>query len=374
MKTSLPALVLSLGLLSMGGCAVTSGLQTYDLPQEGTFQTEQGTVVNVVPITQANLHEIRAVPNFTTAKQGSTNVEHLFRSSQAVGEYRLSAFDVLSIYLWAYPEITPPTNTINNTEAAKSNGYQIDASGYIELPLVGRYKAAGKTVAQINKELRNQFARYLKQPDVIVRVLSYEGKSFSVQGNVNKGGQFFLNNKPVSVYAALGMAGGVTATGDNTLIQLVRDGITYQLNPLELEKSGYSLHNLLLKAQDTIYVPSKENSKIYVMGESGKNQSLNMREQGMTLSDALGESQGINPNSASAKRIYVVRTNPHLQETTLYSLDLMSLGNFGLANQFQLNANDIIYVDATGLTRWQRVINQVVPFSNALYSFQRLGQ
>ncbi len=110
------------------------------------------------------------------------------------------------------------------------------------------------------------------------------------------------------------------------------------------------------------------------MGESGKNQALPMRDQGMTLSDALGESLGINPNSASASRIYVVRTNPNDRTTEIYHLNLMSLGDFGLANQFRLRSNDIVYVDATGLTRWQRIVNQVIPFSNALYNIDRLGQ
>ncbi|WP_228158330.1 hypothetical protein, partial [Acinetobacter baumannii] len=27
-----------------------------------------------------------------------------------------------------------------------------------------------------------------------------------------------------------------------------------------------------------------------------------------------------------------------------------------------------------GLTRWQRVVNQIIPFSNALYNIDRLGQ
>ncbi len=35
--------------------------------------------------------------------------------------------------------------------------------------------------------------------------------------------------------------------------------------------------------------------------------------------------------------------------------------------------NDVVYIDSTGLTRWQRVIGQIVPFSNAIYSFDRLG-
>lgn len=360
--------------LVVSGCAIAPGLQTHNTPEQGSFETEQGVMVNVVPVTQSNLAEISRTPTYNNPQQGSTNVAHLFSRSQGVAEYRLAPFDVLSIYLWAYPEITPPTNTINNTEAAKSNGYQLDANGFIELPLVGRYKASGKTVSQINKELRQQFSRFLTQPDVIVRVLSYEGRSFSVQGNVTRGGQFYLTNQPMSVYTALGLAGGINANGDNTTIQLIRDGVTYQLDPIKLEKSGLSLHNLLIQAKDTIYVANKENQKIYVMGESGKNQPLNLREQGMSLSDALGESLGVNSYSASAKRVYVVRSNPSTQETTLYLIDLSNLGNFGLANQFPMHRNDIVYVDATGLTRWQRVINQVLPLSNALYSFRNLGQ
>lgn len=66
----------------------------------------------------------------------------------------------------AYPEITPPTNTISNEQAIQANGYQIDQSGYIQFPIIGRYKAAGKSLSQVNRELRSQLSRYLKTPDV----------------------------------------------------------------------------------------------------------------------------------------------------------------------------------------------------------------
>ncbi len=39
-----------------------------------------------------------------------------------------------------------------------------------------------------------------------------------------------------------------------------------------------------------------------------------------------------------------------------------------------MRSNDIVYVDASGLTRWQRVINQVIPFSNVIYNIDRMGQ
>ncbi len=44
--------------LSFTGCAVTSGLQTYDLPEQGTFKTAQGAEVSVVQLTQNNIPKI----------------------------------------------------------------------------------------------------------------------------------------------------------------------------------------------------------------------------------------------------------------------------------------------------------------------------
>ena len=336
---------------ALTSCAVTSGLQTYDLPTEGVYQTELGTSVNVIKLTQDSVLAVQ--PAIHNIQQ---EYAHLFSTPHR--HYNLSPGDILSISLWAYPEISG------------SEGYQIDQSGYIHFPMIGRYKATGKSLIQVNRELRSQLSRYLKTPDVIVRVLSYQGKYYSIQGSVGKGGIYYLTDQPVSLYSALGMAGGI---GDNASINLIRQGQNYSLNTVELEKAGYSLHNLLIQPNDTIYVNARENHKIYVMGESGKNQALQMRSEGMNLTDVLGESLGINPFTASRSRIYVVRHQANNQTTEIYNLNLTSIADFSLANQFKMHSNDVVYVDATGLVRWQRIINQIVPFSNALYNFERLG-
>ena len=348
------------------GCATTSGLQTYDLPEQGAYTTEQGSSLSVVQLNQQNVN----ASAFDHAQNShSSAISHLFNANQRA--YTLSTGDVLSIQLWAYPEITPPIQDISNVRAS---GYPIDSSGNVHLPLIGQVRIAGKTLSETNRFLRTQFARYLKHPDVVVRVLSYEGRRYFVNGQVMKSGQYTLNDQPISIYTALGEAGGInTQTADNTNIQLIRQGTTYNLNAMELEKHGYSLHHLLIQPNDTIFVNTKENQKLYVMGESNKSQAIPLRDQGMTLSDVLGESEGINPYSASAAKIYVMRTNLKTKESTVYHLNLSSFGNLGLANQFQMQKNDIVYIDATGLTRWQRIVSQIVPFSSALYSFDQLG-
>lgn len=349
--------------LSFTGCAVTSGLQTYDLPENGSFKTDQGAEVSVVQLNQSNVSQLNSEivkPNY--------NVSSLFNSSHY--QYRLSPYDVLSIQLWAYPEITPPTQD----KGYINTGYPIDIDGNMQLPLVGQIHIAGKTIPEATRLIRSHYAKYLKTPDVIVRVLSYEGQRFYVNGQVPKSGQYTLDDQPISIYTALSMAGGVNPqTGDNTNILLIRNGQTYNLNAINLEKQGYSLHKLLIQPNDTIYVNTKQDQKLYVMGESNKNEAISIRDEGMTLSDVLGESNGISPYSASAARIYVMRTNLQNKHSTIYQLNLSNIGNLALSNQFQMQKNDIVYVDATGLTRWQRVIGQIVPFASAIYSFQLLG-
>ena len=69
-----------------------------------------------------------------------------------------------------------------------------------------------------------------------------------------------------------------------------------------------------------------------------------------------------------------MRTDLKTKTSSIYHLNLSSLGNLALANQFNMRKNDIVYIDATGLTRWQRVVNQIIPFSSALYSFDQLGK
>lgn len=340
----------------LSSCVTISGFQTYDVPKQGEYTTNLGTIVQVIPINHETLPLVEKID-----LQKNINYADLFNKKNH--EYKLSYGDVLSIQLWNYPEIAPPLNSNSNNLSIQAYGYSIDQSGYIQLPLIGRYLVAGKTLFQLNQDLHKKFAHYLRSPDVIVRVISYQGQSFSVQGSVEKAGRFYLSDQPTSIYAAIGMAGGMNPVGDANAITLIRDGKTYQLNSVELEESGYSLNKIFLQFDDTIYVNTKENNKIYLIGEAGLNKALAMRDQGISLSDVLGEGMGINPNSANSSKIYIVRNDEKQQKTMLYHMDLSNIGDIGLANKFFMKRNDIVYVDATGLARWQRVINQVVPLS-----------
>ena len=59
------------------GCATTSGLQTYDIPNEGEYKTDQGAELNVVQISQ------RSLPAITQSRSTSlSQISHLFQNHQ----------------------------------------------------------------------------------------------------------------------------------------------------------------------------------------------------------------------------------------------------------------------------------------------------
>jgi len=118
--------------LSTVGCALAPGLQTYDLPEQGIYQTELGSSVNVIQLNQNTLRHLQQDQN-----SNIQDISRLFHHSQL--SYKLSPGDILSIYLWAYPEITPPVNTVSNEQSIQANGFQIDQAGYIQFPIIGRY-------------------------------------------------------------------------------------------------------------------------------------------------------------------------------------------------------------------------------------------
>ena len=121
--------------ISTVSCAITSGLQTYDLPNQGSYKTDQGAELSVVQLTQENL------PTLALSQiNSSANLNELFNIKHTL--YRLSSGDILSIQLWAYPEITPPIKDSRNIKAA---GYPIDSRkpsnlGSFSNKLFGKFK------------------------------------------------------------------------------------------------------------------------------------------------------------------------------------------------------------------------------------------
>lgn len=362
------ALAVTIGLTS--GCAsINSGLQSGELPPQGAFIAENGMQFNVQPLSLANLPTSPAYSGARSASSGMKNarVRELLNGSRAA-DYRISTSDILSINLIGYPEITPPIPSTAITTATNpyASGYPVDQQGYIQFPLVGRVKASGLTVSQFTNNLRSQLQRYLKYPDPQVKVVNYRGNKFFIDGEVRQPGEFNIADAPVSLYGAISMAGGATPEGDSNSVTLVRRGVKYELGLRDLQNMGLSANQIYLQDGDSIHVNSLDRNKVYVLGEFGDIKPLEIPEQGISLSQVIGQSKGLNPLTANAAKVYVVRDHGNASYTDIYYVNLQTVTNLALANRFEMQPDDIVYVDPTGLTRWSRFVNSILPSSTAI--------
>lgn len=348
----------------LSGCAsINSGLQAGELPPSGAFVAENGITFNVQPL------NVDTLP----VKKATVLDSDLYNLAKTSGrtDYRISEGDILSILLTGYPDITPPVTNISNNNPYIS-GFPVDQQGFIQFPLIGRIKASGMSVPQFTATLQSKLQRYLKYSDPQVKIVNYRGSKFFVDGEVKQSGEFSIADVPVSVYSAISMAGGATETGDSNNIVLSRQGKNYNLGLQSLRQMGLSANQIYLQDGDSVHVNSQSRNKVYVLGEFGRIEPVAIPEQGLSLAHVLGESSGLNSNTANAAKVYIVRDNPQYQYTNIYYVDMQTITSLALANRFEMQANDILYVDPTGLTRWNRVISSLLPSTSAITTLSRL--
>ena len=180
-----------------------------------------------------------------------------------------------------------------------------------------------------------------------------------VDGEVKAPGVQPINDIAMTLTEAINRAGGMNPTADQSRIMVSRDGKTYQVNLPQLVQRGVNPSAIVLAHGDVVRVPSREESKIFISGEVTAPRALPMRNGRLTLNEALGEAGGINPVTGDARQVYVVRRTQ--DESVVYQLDANAPGALAMAEGFELNPKDVVYVAATPLTNWNRTISAMIP-------------
>jgi polysaccharide export outer membrane protein len=109
-------------------------------------------------------------------------------------EYRIGAQDVLEVTVLQAPELT--------------KSFTVDNKGAIALPLLGEVPVAAKTAHEVSAQLTGLLsARFMKDPQVTVRVSEGQGQKVTVDGAVASPGLYALNG-PTSLLQAVALAKG----------------------------------------------------------------------------------------------------------------------------------------------------------------------
>jgi polysaccharide biosynthesis/export protein len=256
--------VLMLGIvLFMAGCAVP-----------GTYLSSSG--MNAQTDINGKWQHPHIIPVSAQLLQHTSSRSHrkVFRSPP---EYRVGAFDVLSIIVWGHPELSPAgdvaepsisvsqTSTIVATTAPvqaqqkNMNGFYVDAKGYIYFPYAGEMKVVGLTVEQVRRRLAKRLVKYFRDPQVSVRVQTFRSRQVFMIGELNKQGILPLTDRPLSLFDAINRSGGVRLMSANAgriyVIRQSADGVplVYWLHAKSPQALLLAEH-FYLRPNDIVYV------------------------------------------------------------------------------------------------------------------------
>ncbi|HCH5424893.1 TPA: polysaccharide export protein [Vibrio parahaemolyticus] len=326
----LASLVLSSVLLS--GCTVPGS----HLSTDGKNFVEDSNVsrtsdFNVFPLTLDKVSQLKSL-----GIEAKSNPE-LDRQLSAY-EYEVGPGDILNITIWDHPELTIPAGSYRSSAEA------------------------GKNVRQIRADISRRLAKYIESPQVDVSVAAFRSKKSYITGEVNNPGQQPITNIPLTLLDAINRAGGLAENADWKNVTLTRNGIVENISLYALMQEGDLTENRLLQPGDIIHVPRNDSQKVFVMGEVNDPKLLKIDRAGMSLTEALSNVGGINQISADATGVFVIRRSQDAGSLgDIYQLDVSDAAALVIGTEFALKPYDIVYVTAAPISRWNRVIAQLVP-------------
>ena len=330
---------------------------------DGGAHIEATSATPAIPLTELDLALVKRFAGQRKARQDQ-QAKQLFG---APGAYTVGAGDVLQIVVWDHPEFAAALGSGQNQAPSKTSdpaaGFVVDQKGNLRFPYAGTLAVAGLRTDEIQRKLTTALSTYLVKPQVTVRMASYRARQVYVDGQVRNPGALSLTDVPLSFYDAISRAGGFSDSADQSDIVLVRGGASQRIDVPQLLAQGLNPSKLYLKENDLLRVTSRDDNIVYVMGEVNKPGSAAPRRDGrLSLADALAQAGSINSNTADAAQMFVIR--PGDDAPQVFHLDSRSPVSMLVANEFELQPKDIVYVDGSGLVRFNRVLSLLMPLIN----------
>lgn len=335
------------------------------------------------------------------------------------GPYLIGVGDVLVL---ATPSGGGSVEELTGLLAAQNRrqGYTVQDDGSITIPDVGRVQVGGSTLSAAEDAIFSKLIESQIDPSFSVEISEFNSQRVSIGGAVRNPTVMPIRLGPVYLNEALAAVGGVETTDpDFTSIRIYRGGELYQI-PLDDFNGSSQLQRLELLDGDSVYVDTEfsldraeayfeqqirvaelrrsvrtdalaelsaeiairrnqlaeersnfrdrlaieavDRDYVYMTGEVGEQIRFAMPfERQSTLADALYEAGGVAVSTGNPGQIYVLRSTSEVGPVTAWHLDGSNVVNMVLATRFELRPNDVVFVAEQPVTRWNRVVQQLVP-------------
>lgn len=357
MALSCKSLVTSLVMLAISGCTivpgshfegVSPGAQTQNLEQD--LEKVNIQIIDSQLLNSQKLAQVAAKPISSNAGVNTSQYQ-----------YKLGVGDVLTIGVWDHPELTIPA-AVQRT--AEFDGFRVQEDGTITYAYAPNIPAAGRTISQVREELVKRLSRVIEDPQVDIKIVGFRSQKAYITGEVNSPGVYPVTEVPLTLIDALNQAGGLTDSADWRTVTFTRGDKTEVIKLDDFYAHGDISQNRLLQHGDIVHVSRNDAQKVFVLGDVKRAGSVTLNRYGLNLAQALSDTGGLNEATADANGIFVLRKS-NVEETgiiaNVYQLHAKNIAAMVLAEQFELQPHDIVYVTSAPLARWNRVISLLLP-------------
>ncbi|WP_075780378.1 polysaccharide biosynthesis/export family protein [Marinitoga sp. 1137] len=193
----------------------------------------------------------------------------------AFSEYTIRKGDVLGIWVFGYPEYS-------------NQQILVGPDGMITVPPIGRMKAEGKDISQLENEIKEKMAIYIKSPNITLGITNYAPFRVQIIGNVKEQGIVEMPLPQLSLSKVLALAGGFAVEWKSSkVIVKYPDGKIEKYDITNLFKGLLLEDDPMIPENSTILVPFEYNNDITVYTDFGI-KTLQFYD-GITLNDIISE-------------------------------------------------------------------------------------
>lgn len=188
----------------------------------------------------------------------------IFSSKKAVNfetnnyHKKLKVGDLLSVKIHSS---TPAQYDLFNQQAITTTqnfnpyleGYVLNDSGYVHLPVIGNVYLLDKTYLEAETIIKGLSEIHLQDPFVKINVLNFE---INVLGEVNTPGKFIIQKSKINILDAISLAGGFNMEANRKKVKIIRFNkdkskvMYFDLSDTNIAKNP----NFFLESNDVIFV------------------------------------------------------------------------------------------------------------------------
>lgn len=382
------SIALMLGLASLSACTAipTSGPSSSQIGGAGGEDARAG--IQVVDLTEDVARRLLADRRSTSFAAALGN-DVSFQRQLGVG-------DTIDVSIWEAPPATlfgaaqsldgKSAAVAGNARATVLADLTIDGDGSIDVPFIGRVKAAGRTPPQLQRDIAGGLRNIAHDPQVLVRLSRNVSSYATVVGDVANSTRMPLSPRGERVLDAIAAAGGVRQPIGKITVQVTRGDIVAK-TPLDTMIRD-PRQNVPLRAGDVVAALFQPNS-FMVLGATGKNEEINFEGQGITLSQALARAGGLQDSRSDAQGVFIFRFEDagalSWQKTparvtadgkvpVIYRVNLRDPGTLFTAQSFMMENKDLLYVSNAPMAELQKVLNVIFsvayPIVNSVNAFK----